>query len=75
MMWFDRENPDVVFGDQRSETLVVTDNSRGNKTGLARTGARICAAGSPSVSVFSNRTGCWSSSGTKPKCRCATCWR
>jgi hypothetical protein len=33
MMWFDRENPDVVFGDQRSETLVVTDNSRGNKTG------------------------------------------
>ena len=33
MMWFDRENPDVVFGDQRSETLVVTDNSRGNKSG------------------------------------------
>lgn len=32
-MWFDRENPDVVFGDQRSETLVVTDNSRGNKSG------------------------------------------
>ena len=32
-MWFDRENPGVVFGDQRSETLTVTDNSRGNKSG------------------------------------------
>lgn len=27
MMWFDRANPDVVFGDRRSETLVVTDRS------------------------------------------------
>lgn len=33
MMWFDRENPDVVFGDKRSETLTVTDNSHGNATG------------------------------------------
>lgn len=34
MMWFDRQNPDVVFGDRRSETLTVTDNSRGNASGL-----------------------------------------
>lgn len=33
MMWFDRQHPDVVFGDRRSETITVTDNSRGNKTG------------------------------------------
>lgn len=33
MMWFDRQNPDVVFGDRRSETLTVTDNSRGNASG------------------------------------------
>ena len=33
MMWFDHQNPDVVFGDQRSETLTVTDNSRGNVSG------------------------------------------
>ena len=33
MMWFDRTNPDVVFGDQRSETLTVTDNSKGNASG------------------------------------------
>lgn len=25
MMWFDKKNPNVVFGDQRSEKLVVTD--------------------------------------------------
>lgn len=34
MMWFDRQNPDVVFGDRRTETLTVTDNSRGNASGL-----------------------------------------
>jgi len=34
MMWFDRQNPDVVFGDQRREVLTVTDNSRGNASGL-----------------------------------------
>jgi SAM-dependent methyltransferase len=33
MMWFDRDNPDVVFGDRRSETIVVTDNSPRNKSG------------------------------------------
>ena len=33
MMWFDRTNPDVVFGDRRSETLTVTDRSRGNASG------------------------------------------
>lgn len=33
MMWFDREHPDVVFGDVRSETIMVTDNSRGNASG------------------------------------------
>lgn len=33
MMWFDRNNPGVVFGDIRSETLTVTDRSRGNKSG------------------------------------------
>jgi SAM-dependent methyltransferase len=34
MMWFDRANPDVVFGDLRRETLTVTDNSHGNASGL-----------------------------------------
>lgn len=33
MMWFDHRHPDVIFGDQRSETLTVTDNSRGNASG------------------------------------------
>lgn len=33
MMWFDRQNPDVVFGDQRSEILTVTDRSHGNASG------------------------------------------
>ena len=33
MMWFDRQNPSVVFGDQRSAQITVTDNSRGNKSG------------------------------------------
>lgn len=27
MMWFDKQNPDVVFGDKRHETLTVTDRS------------------------------------------------
>ena len=34
MMWFDRSNPDVLFCDRRRETLTVTDNSRGNTSGL-----------------------------------------
>jgi SAM-dependent methyltransferase len=33
MMWFDRQHPDVVFGDQRSEVLTVTDRSHGNQSG------------------------------------------
>lgn len=33
MMWANRRNPDVVFGDVRAETITVTDNSRGNATG------------------------------------------
>jgi len=33
MFWFNRQNPDVVFGDCRQETLTVTDNSRGNTSG------------------------------------------
>ena len=33
-MWhFDRENPLVVFGDCRKETITVTDNSKRNPTG------------------------------------------
>lgn len=27
IFWFDRQNPDVIFGDQRKETIVVTDRS------------------------------------------------
>ena len=33
MMWFDRANPDAVFGDRRRETLTVTDRSHGKKDG------------------------------------------
>ena len=33
MMWFDRKHPDVVFGDSRSETIVVTDRSNGREDG------------------------------------------
>lgn len=33
MMWFDRQHPDVVFGDRRAETITVTDRSHGNETG------------------------------------------
>jgi SAM-dependent methyltransferase len=36
MMWFDKENPDALFGDRRSETIVVTDQSNG-KIGGTRT--------------------------------------
>lgn len=34
MMWFDRDHPDVIFGDQRSEILVVTDRSHGKQDGV-----------------------------------------
>jgi hypothetical protein len=33
MMWLDRNHPDVVFGDRRSETVTVTDRSHGNESG------------------------------------------
>lgn len=33
MMWFDKANPSVLFGDRRSEAITVTDNSRGNASG------------------------------------------
>ena len=29
MMWFDKQNSDVAFGDKRTETIVVTDRTRG----------------------------------------------
>lgn len=33
MMWLDRDNPDVVFGDIRQEVLEVTDRSHGRPDG------------------------------------------
>nr|WP_182312350.1 class I SAM-dependent methyltransferase [Comamonas testosteroni] len=33
MMWLDKQDPRAVFVDRRQETLTVTDNSKGNKTG------------------------------------------
>ena len=33
MMWFDRMNPAVLFGDSRDETLTVPDRSHGNADG------------------------------------------
>lgn len=33
MMWMDRENPDVVFGDLRHETITITDRSHGKQDG------------------------------------------
>lgn len=33
MMWFDRQHPETIFGDRRSETLVVTDRSHGRMDG------------------------------------------
>lgn len=33
MFWFDRDNPEVVFGDIRSETITVTDRSHGREDG------------------------------------------
>lgn len=34
MMHFNRSNPDVLFGDQRAETLTVTDRSHGREDGM-----------------------------------------
>lgn len=36
MMWFDRANPAVEFVDIRREELEVTDNSRGNASGVRK---------------------------------------
>lgn len=33
MMWFDRRNPKVLFGDCRAETVVVPDRSHGKVNG------------------------------------------
>lgn len=33
MMWFNKTDPRAIFCDQRSETITVTDNSRGNASG------------------------------------------
>jgi len=33
MMWADRQNPRVVFGDNRAETIFVTDRSHGKVDG------------------------------------------
>lgn len=33
MFWFDKNHPDVVFGDQRRETVTVTDRSHGRVNG------------------------------------------
>lgn len=33
MMWFDKNHPEVVFGDQRSEIVTVTDRSHGKENG------------------------------------------
>jgi len=33
MMWLNRRNPDVIYGDQRSETIAVTDRSHGKQDG------------------------------------------
>jgi 23S rRNA G2069 N7-methylase RlmK/C1962 C5-methylase RlmI len=33
MMWGDRQNPGVIFGDNRAETITVTDRSHGKADG------------------------------------------
>lgn len=33
MMWFDRNHPDVVFGDARRQSIVVSDRSHGRPDG------------------------------------------
>ena len=33
MMWFDRDHPNVTFGDARRETLTLTDRSHGHQNG------------------------------------------
>jgi SAM-dependent methyltransferase len=36
MMHFDRTNSDVVFGDRRAETIIVTDRSHGRQDGTRK---------------------------------------
>ena len=36
MMYFDKQHPDVVFGDQRRETITVTDMSKSNHSGTRK---------------------------------------
>lgn len=33
MMWFDKNNPDAIFGDIRDQTITVTDRSNGRQDG------------------------------------------
>lgn len=33
MIWFDREHPEVVFGDNRRETIIVPDHSHDRESG------------------------------------------
>jgi SAM-dependent methyltransferase len=33
MWWFDRQHPDAIYGDRRTETLTVTDRSHGRQDG------------------------------------------
>jgi hypothetical protein len=33
MMWFNRAHTDVIFGDQRSESMTLTDRSHGKQNG------------------------------------------
>ena len=33
MMWMNKTNPQVIFGDCRHETITLTDRSQGNKSG------------------------------------------
>lgn len=33
MMWFDRQNSDAIFGDQRAEALTLVDRSHGHANG------------------------------------------
>ena len=43
MMWFDKADPRAIFGDQRSETITVTDRShREDGTRTARAAIAIC---------------------------------
>ena len=34
MMWFDKQNPNVIFGDIRKEIITVTDRSNGKLDGV-----------------------------------------